>query len=58
MTNADKIRNMTDEDLAEFLIGIEDETRSGFVWEYESICLKWLKEEVKEKENINSKGKE
>ena len=48
MTNADKIRNMTDMELATFLSNIEEEAKSGFVWDYENICLKWLQSEVKE----------
>lgn len=48
MTNADKIRNMTDVELATFLSNIEEEAKSGFVWDYENICLKWLQSEVKE----------
>lgn len=50
MTNADKIRNMTDVELATFLLNMEEETKSGCVWDYENICLKWLQSEVKESE--------
>lgn len=46
LTNADKIRNMTDEELAKFLMGIENETLEGETWEYESVCLHWLQSEA------------
>lgn len=45
MTNADKIRAMTDEELAEFISG----TARTFGEEYEGYmsALEWLKEEAK-----------
>lgn len=45
-TNADRIRAMIDEELAEFLIGFVN----TFGEEYEGTlsCLEWLKSEVKE----------
>lgn len=52
MTNADKIRNMTDVELATFLSNIEEEAKSGFVWDYENICLKWLQSEVRENDEM------
>lgn len=44
-TNADRIRSMTDEELAEFLISIEEDTLNGEVWEYEHVCFNWLQRE-------------
>lgn len=50
ITNADRIRQMTDEELAEWLTRITDDaqldarTRCNYQWD------KWLKEEVEEKD--------
>lgn len=44
-TNADRIRSMTDEELAEFLISIEEDALNGEVWEYEHVCINWLQRE-------------
>lgn len=45
-TNADRIRQMTDEKLAQFLLNF----KNTFGEEYEGVmsCLEWLKEEVEE----------
>lgn len=48
MTNADRIRSMTDEELALFLIGFKN--TFGTEFEGEMSCLDWLKAEVKEGE--------
>lgn len=55
MTNADRIRNMTDEELAKFIYEQADcfcAARYGVCIKDEDTCraawLKWLKEEVKE----------
>jgi hypothetical protein len=56
LTNADRIRNMTDEELAEFInmvandsidtmVGYKDYTE---IWEDKDPTLQWLKSEVKE----------
>lgn len=44
-TNADKIRSMSDEELAEFLVNF----KNTFGDEYEGVmsCLEWLRETVK-----------
>ena len=44
MTNAEKIRSMTDEELSEFLVRF----KNTFGWEYEGeqSCLDWLQTEV------------
>lgn len=42
-TNADHIRNMSDQELAEFLIGVEYETQRGGLWMDKERCLEWLK---------------
>lgn len=45
-TNADRIRNMTDEELAYFLTGLNGEF--GEEYEGEMSCLDWLQSEVEE----------
>jgi hypothetical protein len=45
MTNADKIRNMTDEELAEFLITFKN--TFGKEYEGEVSCMEWLQSEAK-----------
>lgn len=47
-TNADRIRTMSDEELADFLIKQEEDAVKGEVWEYPTVCLKWLQSEVEE----------
>lgn len=42
-TNADHIQNMTCEELAEFLIGVEYDTQRGGLWMNKERCLEWLK---------------
>lgn len=44
MTNADRIRNMTDEELAEFLVGFKN--TFGEEYEGEASCMEWLKSEA------------
>ena len=43
MTNADRIRNMSDEELAEFLVGFKN--TFGEEHEGQSSCLDWLQSE-------------
>ena len=50
MTNADRIRNMTDEELAEYLVEIVKD--AVFHSEEYQEWLEWLQAEVKEGENI------
>ena len=45
-TNADRIRNMTDEELAAFIINFEN--RFGEEYEGEQSCLSWLQKESEE----------
>lgn len=45
MTNADRIRNMSDEELAEFLVGFKN--AFGEEYEGEASCMEWLKSEAK-----------
>lgn len=44
-TNADRIRNMSDEELAEFLVGFKN--TFGEEYEGEASCMEWLQSEVK-----------
>ena len=46
MTNADRIRSMTDEELADFIINFEN--RFGEEYEGEQSCLSWLQKESEE----------
>mgnify|MGYP006903482797 CR=1 FL=1 len=46
MTNADWIRGMTDEELAEFIINFDN--RFGEEYEGEQSCLSWLQRESEE----------
>lgn len=46
MTNADRIRNMTDEELAAFIINFDN--RFGEEYEGEQSCLSWLQKESEE----------
>lgn len=46
ITNADRIRNMTDEELAAFIINFEN--RFGEEYEGEQSCLSWLQKESEE----------
>lgn len=43
-TNADRIRNMSDEELAEFLVGFEN--TFGEEYEGEDSCMDWLQSEA------------
>ncbi len=43
-TNADRIRNMSDEELAEFLVGFKN--TFGEEYEGQSSCLDWLQSEA------------
>lgn len=45
-TNADRIRNMSDEELAEFLVGFKN--TFGEEYEGEASCMDWLQSEAKE----------
>lgn len=42
-TNADRIRNMSDEELTEFLVGFKN--TFGEEYEGEASCMKWLQSE-------------
>lgn len=46
MTNADRIRNMTDEELAEFIVNLDN--HFGEEYEGEQSCLSWLQKESEE----------
>ena len=48
MTNADKIRNMSDEELAEWLTGITNDAQIGSEFHVDYEWNEWLQEEVKE----------
>ena len=45
-TNADRIRNMSDEELVEFLVGFKN--TFGEEYEGEASCMDWLQSEAKE----------
>lgn len=45
-TNADRIRSMTDEELADFIINFDN--RFGKEYEREQSCLSWLQKESEE----------
>lgn len=45
-TNADRIRNMSDEELAEFLITFKN--TFGEEYEGETSCMEWLQSEAKQ----------
>ena len=45
-TNADRIRSMTDEELADFIINFEN--RFGEEYDGEQSCLSWLQKESEE----------
>ena len=47
MTNADRIRSMSDEELAEYLTNICRDLWEMFVADPEKMWLEWLKKEVK-----------
>ena len=44
LTNADRIRSMTDEELAQFLVNFKN--TFGEEYEGEASCLEWLQSEV------------
>lgn len=46
MTRADKIRSMTDEELAKFIVNLEN--HFGEEYEGEQSCLSWLQKESEE----------
>ena len=46
MTNADRIRSMTDEELSDFIINFDN--RFGKEYEGEQSCLSWLQKESEE----------
>ena len=46
MTNADRIRSMTDEELADFIINFDNSF--GEEYEGEQSCLSWLQKESEE----------
>ena len=48
MTNADRIRNMTDEELTEFLVGFKN--TFGEEYEGEASCMEWLQSEADRRE--------
>lgn len=54
-TNADRIRNMTDEELAKFLTTFNN--TFGEEYEGESSCLDWLSAESEEQYGEINKGK-
>lgn len=50
-TNADRIRAMSDEELAVFLVSVENRRRGngcGAVWHLPDIALEWLKQPAEE----------
>lgn len=47
-TNADRIRSMSDKELAKFLIEQEEDAEKGEVWENTAACLGWLQSETEE----------
>ena len=47
-TNADRIRNMSDEELAEFILDITNDVLSGSVWQDTNGCMIYLESEVEE----------
>ena len=47
-TNADRIRSMTDEELAEYLDGVCHDLWQMFVKDPKNMWLDWLKQEVKD----------
>ena len=47
-TNADRIRNMSDEELAEFLVGFKN--TFGEEYEGEASCMEWLQSEADRRE--------
>lgn len=47
ITNADRIRAMTDEELAEYLDGVCHDLWQMFVKDPQKMWLDWLKQEVK-----------
>ena len=46
MTNSDRIRSMTDDELADFIINFDN--RFGEEYEGEQSCLSWLQKESEE----------
>lgn len=46
LTNAERIRNMTDEELARFIVNLEN--HFGEEYEGEQSCLSWLQKESEE----------
>lgn len=46
MTNADRIRSMSDEELAEFIVNLDN--HFGEEYEGEQSCLSWLQKESEE----------
>lgn len=48
ITNADRIRSMTDEELAEYLDGVCHDLWQMFVADPQKMWLEWLKEEVRD----------
>lgn len=46
MTNADRIRNMSDEELTEFLVGFKN--TFGEEYEGEASCMEWLQSEAEQ----------
>ena len=50
-TNADRIRAMSDEELAEYLDGVCHDLWQMFVKDPQKMWLDWLKQEVKEDEH-------
>lgn len=56
MTNADKIRSMTDEELAEYLDGICHDLWQMFVKDPQKMWLDWLKKEKEEPKQLSYDG--
>lgn len=51
MTNADYIRSMSDEELAEFMVDVEARRSvcgGGAKWMVNEICLEWLQQTAEE----------
>lgn len=54
-TNADRIRNMSDEELAEFLVGFKN--TFGEEYEGEASCMEWLQSEAEQEKARDDRSK-
>lgn len=52
MTNADRVRNMSDEELAEFLVGFKN--TFGEEYEGEASCMEWLQSEKEQPSTLGA----